>query len=134
MEVEVMKMRGGAALAFAAAVTMGATALPAMAAEKKSASETVKDSADKAGRAIKDSASKAGEVASDGWITTKVKAQFVDEDTLSASSINVDTKDGVVTLNGTVPSEAARNRALEIARTTEGVIRVVDELHLPRAR
>jgi hyperosmotically inducible periplasmic protein len=120
-------------LAFAAAVVIGAPGLAGSAAEK-SASESAKRAADEAGKAVKETARKTGEVVSDGWITTKVKSQFVGEDVLSGSSINVDTKDSAVTLNGTVPSEAARNRALEIARTTEGVTKVIDELHTPRNR
>jgi hyperosmotically inducible protein len=74
-----------------------------------------------------------GDQVSDTWITTKVKGQFVGVDTLKGSDISVDTsKDGVVTLNGTVPSESARTRAVDIARTTRGVRRVVDNLKLSK--
>jgi hyperosmotically inducible periplasmic protein len=72
-----------------------------------------------------------GEEMSDSWITTKVKTQFVGVDTLKGSDISVDTnQNGVVTLTGTIPNEAARAKAVEIARTTKGVRRVVDELKL----
>jgi hyperosmotically inducible protein len=65
----------------------------------------------------------------DPWITTKVKTKILAEDLLDKSEINVDTThDGVVTLKGTVPSVAAETRALELARTTEGVRTVVDRL------
>jgi hyperosmotically inducible protein len=75
----------------------------------------------------------AGDQVSDTWITTKVKSQFIGVDTLKGSDISVDTsKDGVVTLNGTIPSEAARARAVDIARTTRGVRRVVDNLKLSK--
>jgi hyperosmotically inducible protein len=47
---------------------------------------------------------------------------------LKGSSINVDTKDHVVTLKGTMGSDAAKARAVEIARNTEGVVRVVNQL------
>jgi osmotically-inducible protein OsmY len=68
---------------------------------------------------------------SDTWITTKVKAQFVGEDALKGSDISVDTnRDGVVTLTGTVPNEAARARAIAIAKTTKGVQKVVDAMKL----
>jgi osmotically-inducible protein OsmY len=46
----------------------------------------------------------------------KVHSEFVDEDVLSGSNIDVDVKNGVVTLQGTVPSEPARARALEVAK------------------
>jgi len=65
---------------------------------------------------------------SDGGITTKVKAKLAADTTVAAHQINVDTKDRVVTLTGAVDSEAAKERALEIARGTEGVTNVVDNL------
>jgi hyperosmotically inducible protein len=60
---------------------------------------------------------------------------MVDEDLLSGSDIDVDVKDGVVTLRGTVPTEAGRARALEVARKNDGVKSVVDRLTIaaPRA-
>jgi osmotically-inducible protein OsmY len=67
----------------------------------------------------------------DPWVTTKVKTKILAEDLLDKSEINVDTtNDGVVTLKGTVPSLAAESRALELARTTEGVRSVVDRLEV----
>jgi hyperosmotically inducible periplasmic protein len=67
--------------------------------------------------------------AGDAWITTKVKTKFLADDMLDRSDLHVDTDNkGVVTLSGTVPSETARNRAVEIARTTEGVRQVVDKV------
>jgi len=65
----------------------------------------------------------------DSWITNKVKGQYSGVEVMKGSDVTVDTShDGVVTLSGTVPSEAARNRAVEIARTTKGVAKVVDNL------
>jgi hyperosmotically inducible protein len=70
-----------------------------------------------------------GDEVTDSWITTKVKAQFVGVDVLKGSDISVDTnQNGVVTLTGTVPNERARARAIEIARTTKGVHRIVDQM------
>jgi osmotically-inducible protein OsmY len=67
----------------------------------------------------------------DPWITTKVKTKILADDLLDKSEINVDTtNDGVVTLKGTVPSVAAETRALELARTTDGVRTVVDRLEV----
>jgi hyperosmotically inducible protein len=73
-------------------------------------------------------ASTTGEVVSDGWITTKVKAKFADEKLLEGSDIHVDTTDHTITLRGTVPSSAAKARAMAIASGTERVRRVVDHL------
>jgi hyperosmotically inducible protein len=76
----------------------------------------------------KKAAKKTGEVASDSWITTKVKAKFVGEDALKHSHISVSTTDNVVTLTGTVASEAGRERAIAIVKQTDGVKDVVDKL------
>jgi hyperosmotically inducible periplasmic protein len=71
----------------------------------------------------------------DGWLVLKVHSEMVDEALLSGSDIDVDVKDGVVTLRGTVPTEAGRARALEVARKNDGVRSVVDRLTIaaPRA-
>lgn len=72
--------------------------------------------------------SKTGAKIDDAWITTKVKWFVMRDELLDGSDVNVDTKANVVTLKGTVPSAAARTRAAALARDTEGVTRVVDEL------
>jgi hyperosmotically inducible periplasmic protein len=66
----------------------------------------------------------------DGWLVMKVHSEFVNEDLLGGSNIDVDVKNGVVTLQGTVTSEAARARALEVARKNDGVKNVVDQLRI----
>jgi len=80
----------------------------------------------------KEGLSKTGEVITDSWITTKVHAKFVGEDLLKGSDINVDANNHVVTLKGTVKSDAARARAVAIAKGTDGVTRVVDQLTIAR--
>lgn len=70
----------------------------------------------------------------DGWLVMKVHSEFVNEDVLSGSNIDVDVKNGVVTLQGTVPSAAARARAVELARKNDGVKNVVDQLTIAPAR
>jgi hyperosmotically inducible periplasmic protein len=72
--------------------------------------------------------SKTGEKITDGWITSRIKTKFMADDTLQASAINVDTRDHVVTLKGAVPTEAARIKAMDLAKEVEGVDRVVDAL------
>jgi osmotically-inducible protein OsmY len=63
---------------------------------------------------------------SDAGITTKVKAKLAADSTVKATQI----KDKVVTLSGSVDSEAAKAQALALARGTEGVSDVVDNLTL----
>ena len=65
---------------------------------------------------------------SDPGLTTSVKTQLAADDQVKARKIDVDTKDRVVTLKGTVESPAEEARALEIARATKGVASVVDEI------
>jgi len=77
---------------------------------------------------IKSGMSKTGEAITDTWITTKVHWFFLGEDLLKGSDINVDTKDHVVTLKGTVKTSAGRARAVELAKDTDGVSKVVDQL------
>jgi osmotically-inducible protein OsmY len=79
---------------------------------------------------IKNGMTKTGEKISDAWITTKVKWFFVGEDSLKGSDIDVDTKDNVVTLKGTVKSQAGRVKAVDLAKNTDGVKRVVDQLSI----
>ena len=70
---------------------------------------------------------------SDAGITTAVKAKFAADNTVKAYQINVDTKDKVVTLKGEVDTAAARDRAVELARATDGVRDVVDVIVLAPA-
>jgi len=69
----------------------------------------------------------------DSGVTTKVKAKFAQDDLVKAHEINVTTHEGVVTLSGEVETNAARQQALRLARETEGVTNVVDELKVETA-
>jgi hyperosmotically inducible protein len=90
--------------------------------------QKTKEGAGKVGQKTKEVAGTTGEAITDGWITTRIKADFVNEDALKGSDINVDTNDHVVTLKGTVPSAAGKTRAAEIAKSTKGVTSVVNSL------
>ena len=63
-------------------------------------------------------------------LTAKIKSKMALDDTVEARNINVDTSGSVVTLSGVVRSNAARARALQLARETEGVTSVVDRLEV----
>ena len=64
-------------------------------------------------------------------LTTKVKTALASDAGLKTmTSIDVDSKDGVVTLKGTVKSTAGKARAEALARNTDGVKRVVDQLSI----
>ena len=64
----------------------------------------------------------------DAGITTNVKSKLAADDTVKAYQINVDTANGVVTLTGTVESSAVKEMAVNIARQTDGVTNVVDQI------
>ena len=67
----------------------------------------------------------------DSSITTKIKAKLANEHLSSMGRIHVDTdKDGVVWLSGTAKSQAAIDQAESIARNTEHVVSVHNNLKL----
>jgi hyperosmotically inducible protein len=83
---------------------------------------------DKTAEAARATAQDAKEALDDGALTAKIKAKMALDDTVKALDINVDTRDGAVTVRGKVRSAAERDRALQLARETNGVRRVVDQL------
>jgi len=68
--------------------------------------------------------------ASDAWITTKVKVRLMAQPGLSPLGVNVDTRGGVVTLFGSVPTQDMKARATAQARKIEGVKGVENELQI----
>ena len=66
----------------------------------------------------------------DAAITAKIKASLVADQATRTHKIDVDTKGGIVTLDGTVSSGAEALRAVQIARATEGVRSVTNNLRL----
>ena len=60
----------------------------------------------------------------DSYITSKVKARFIDANKFSANHVKVVTEAGAVYLLGMVTRQEADD-AVEVARTTGGVIKVV---------
>jgi len=64
---------------------------------------------------------------SDDAVTTSIKAKLYSEPLLKSASIDVAAKDGIVTLTGQVPDDAARLAVEHIAATTPGVKTVVDQ-------
>src|SRR5687767_1513403 len=77
---------------------------------------------------VKAAASRAGEKLADSWLTTKVQAQYFADDDIKSRYINVTSLDGTVTLKGFVESEDVRQQALQIAKNTDGVRQINDQL------
>jgi len=72
----------------------------------------------------------AGEQSDDARITGRVGRSLVADPEVRRYQIDVDTLDRVVTLRGIVESEEISRAAEEIARTTDGVERVVNQLKI----
>jgi hyperosmotically inducible protein len=110
-------------------------AVDATAKGTEKAAEGVQKGAAEAGRAVAKGADKtadaigtAGEKVSDASLNTRVKSEFAKDPLLKNVAIRIDTKDHIVTLRGTVASDAVKTRAEEVATRTKDVARVTNEL------
>jgi hypothetical protein len=81
-------------------------------------------------REARDLGRKIGSGADDLWIWTKVRTALATAEDLSDSTINVDVDNNVATLSGTVPSQAQKARAEEVARDVEGLKSVKNNLQV----
>ena len=72
----------------------------------------------------------AKQIFDDGTITASIKTRYAADKYVKALSVDIDTYDGVVTLNGTVGSYIEQQRAEDIARDIVGVKSVVNKLAL----
>ena len=96
--------------------------------EVQDAAARARAAADKLGDQTKSMGAGAVDKVDDASITAKVNAALAADKDLKATKIDVDTKNGVVTLSGPAPSDGARERATEIARTVKGVSSVNNKL------
>jgi hyperosmotically inducible protein len=69
-----------------------------------------------------------GERVDDALITAAVKTKLTTDTARSLVDVNVDTRDGVVHLQGTVPTEEDRREAERLAQLTDGVRAVTNDL------
>ena len=79
-----------------------------------------------------DAAHDTRQVLSDSSLTAKIKAKMALDDHVKAFDLDVETAGGIVTVGGTVHSDAERQRALLLARDTEGIKKVVDRIQVRR--
>jgi hypothetical protein len=68
----------------------------------------------------------------DAGITTAVKSKLAADDMVKAYQVDVDTSNKVVTLSGDVETAAQKEHAVLIARNTDGVTDVIDQLRVNR--
>jgi hyperosmotically inducible protein len=69
-----------------------------------------------------------GDVWDDNVLSNKIKAKLIAEPEVRSLNIDVDVYLGVVTLTGIVSSKYQRDRALELSRSTEGAVKVIDNI------
>jgi hyperosmotically inducible protein len=87
----------------------------------RQAAETTKAAAERTGAALSEAA-----------LTAKIKSKMALDDHVKARTINVDTTGTIVTLSGTVHSEEEHERAVRLARETDGITQVVDKLEVAK--
>lgn len=73
------------------------------------------------GAQIEQGAERAGAAIDDATLTARIKSALIAHPDLKGLSIDVDTVQNVVSLNGTVATDAAKKQAEQIARGVEGV-------------
>ncbi len=90
----------------------------------------VRDGAMWAGKESGDAAGSASGTVKDAWITTAAKSRLIANSEVSAMAVNVDTEGGIVTLFGTVPTQAAKTAAEAEVRKVSGVSEVRNRLEI----
>ena len=101
--------------------------------ERAQTSETVdraREGAAEIGEKAGVAATTVGATLEEAALTTKIKAKMALDDTVKATSIDVTTRGTTVTLSGVVASKAEHDRAMTLARETEGVTYVVDNMKM----
>lgn len=98
--------------------------------EQKTEEAKVKSEAqmDKMGDKMANAADKTETAMADAAITASIKAELARDPALSALKIDVDTKDGLVNLNGSAPNANAKDRATRLAAGVKGVLSVDNHL------
>lgn len=108
----------------------GAEASAALQAGAARTATSVEAAADKAAQAVGQAANQVTAKTNDAAITTQIKAELARDPSLSALGIDVDTDAGRVTLSGTAPDPAAKDRATRLASGIKGVTRVDNRLQV----
>ncbi len=94
------------------------------------AGKKLEETVDKVGEKMQEQRAETGAVMDDVEITTKVKAAIFAEPGLKTLQISVDTIKGIVTLSGSVDSQADSDQAKGLAGAVSGVKEVVNRLAL----
>lgn len=97
-------------------------------------SSDIKEELERSGKVVRKKAEQVGSVIADATadarITGVIKAKLVQDPTLSALRISVNTTDGVVTLSGSVAGPEEIKQAMKLALETEGVREAISTLQV----
>ena len=75
-----------------------------------------------------------GDTLDDAWIHTKIVAKLIANSTTPERKINVDVVNNAVTLRGTVDTPEEKAEAERVAKDTEGVTKVTNQLKVVAAK
>lgn len=92
------------------------------------AGKKIGETVEKVDKSLSAQGSKTAQAIDDAEVTTRVKAAIFAESGLKSLKIDVDTVQGVVTLSGSVDSQASSDKAKMLASGVKGVKEVVNQL------
>jgi osmotically-inducible protein OsmY len=72
----------------------------------------------------------AGKPVSDDFLVDTIRAKLAADQVVKGGAINVDAKDGTVTLSGTVEEDKQKNKAEKIAKKVSGVKAVKNDIKI----
>ena len=114
-------------------VAIAIFALPLVACGADPSRDALRADVEKASAGVRQAAETAAERLGDGWITTKIQAKYFADDDVRARYIDVDTRDGRVTLRGYVENRTVLDHVATIAANTDGVRAVDNQIKIGQA-
>jgi len=108
--------------------TYSTPSMPALGASAAIAASQAMAGASQAVAGASQALGEASEKLGDAAVTAKVKTALLTAADIKAMQIDVDTKDGVVSLKGSQETQAAADRAVSVARGTDGVKAVESQI------
>jgi osmotically-inducible protein OsmY len=128
-----------AAAFFSLAIVLGLNAGHAQQPQDDGPAERAGEQIDKAGQNLKKKLQQAGDSIRNQFeqarrsvhsmsIESRVYGRLHWDKALQGSTLNLEMKNGIVTLQGSVPNSEAKLKAVELARDTVGITQVIDQL------
>jgi hyperosmotically inducible protein len=94
--------------------------------------ESAREKGREVGEKIAVATEKVKENVSEATLTGKIKAKMALDDSVKARAIDVTTTGTTVTLTGTVQSQGEHDKAIALARETNGITNVIDRMTIAR--